>query len=507
MFYRLVPPAHLPKFVFFILFVNYACLHAGRKALASVKPALSDTAASPPHPTLTINTLGALDTAWLVAYSLGLVISGKISDKTTGMSQQTFLLVGTVGTTVSAALVAVLASPTQDATYILALGWTLNGAAQSIGWPTSIGMLTRYFGAGQRGVLFGAWSSCVSLGNVAGGALGAAVLAGHAWPAVFSYSALVTAAAALLLFFSLHGATPPPTHEHVALPHTAPDDNDDDADDDASCDDERNDDALLELRGGDASDAAVDTDRPVSLREALLLPGVLPFAATNACTKGVSYSLLFWLPLYLTQHLHEAPGFAVAMATLYDVGGVVGGLVFGYLSDKMLQRGWPRSVSIAGLLLGSGVTVQVYYAFGGRSLALNVVLMLLVGAFANSAYNLINSTIAADLGSQTDRLGGRSARSTVTGIIDASGSAGAALSQPLVAQLDTRYGWAGVFVGLTLMCCLSCCFIGPTVWRDIRARRARPPAGDHSIAIEPLLQSGSAPDDEARTAAVATTII
>jgi OPA family glycerol-3-phosphate transporter-like MFS transporter 1/2 len=316
----------------------------------------------------------------------------------------------------------------------------------------------------------------VSLGNVAGGALGAAVLSTSEWPAVFTYSALVMGAGAVALVVGLKGATPADEGRTSSVGTEVRGD---------AVDEE----LVVEEHDGDS----VDSDRPVTFREALLLPGVIPFAATNACTKGVSYSLLFWLPLYLTQHLHEGQGFAVAMATLYDVGGVAGGLAFGYLSDKLLQRGWARSISIAGLLVGSGITVQLYYLFGGVSLALNVVLMVLVGAFANSAYNLINSTIAADLGSQSDRLGGRSARSTVTGIIDASGSAGAALSQPLVALLDTTYGWSGVFAGLTLMCILSCLLLTPTVVRDLRNRQ-RQPVDAPRISIEPLLLQDVAAD-------------
>lgn len=50
--------------------------------------------------------------------------------------------------------------------------------------------------------------------------------------------------------------------------------------------------------------------------------------------KSVSYTFLFWLPTYIS----DAGGFQAAMsadlATVFDIGGIAGGLIAGLASDR-----------------------------------------------------------------------------------------------------------------------------------------------------------------------------
>ena len=46
--------------------------------------------------------------------------------------------------------------------------------------------------------------------------------------------------------------------------------------------------------------------------------------------------LIMWLPYYMAAELAYAPGMAAYMSTLYDVGGMVGAVAGGFLSDRVM---------------------------------------------------------------------------------------------------------------------------------------------------------------------------
>ena len=64
-------------------------------------------------------------------------------------------------------------------TYYLLL-WGINGLVQSSGWPCVVSIVGNWFGKTGRGLLFGIWSSCASVGNIVGSLMaGALVIYGY----------------------------------------------------------------------------------------------------------------------------------------------------------------------------------------------------------------------------------------------------------------------------------------------------------------------------------------
>ena len=74
----------------------------------------------------------------------------------------------------------------------------------------------------------------------------------------------------------------------------------------------------------------------------------------------MSYVLLFWLPFYLSAELHKSEELADLVSTLFDVGGVVGGILFGLLSDYAMARGAGRSLVLLPILILSAITLYLY---------------------------------------------------------------------------------------------------------------------------------------------------
>jgi len=79
--------------------------------------------------------------------------------------------------------------------------------------------------------------------------------------------------------------------------------------------------------------------------------------------------------------------------------------------------------------------------------------MSVVGFFIGGVANIISATITADLGRQDAIKGNKEGLSTVTGIVDGTGSIGAALGQLLVPLIQEKFNWFYVFyLFISLVC-------------------------------------------------------
>ncbi|RID52856.1 hypothetical protein BRARA_G00291 [Brassica rapa] len=158
----------------------------------------------------------------------------------------------------------------------------------------------------------------------------------------------------------------------------------------------------------------------------------------------VAYTFLYWLPYYLRHQAvagvyisHKTAGI---LSTVFDIGGVFGGISAGFISDKIKAR---ALTSIAFLSLSIPVLIM-YRVYGSVSMFINIGLMFISGLLVNGPYALITTAVAADLGTQDSIKGNGRALATVTAIIDGTGSVGAALG-PLLAGYISSRGWNSVF--------------------------------------------------------------
>lgn len=85
------------------------------------------------------------------------------------------------------------------------------------------------------------------------------------------------------------------------------------------------------------------------------------------------------------------------LCSFIDLGGIVGGIAIGFVSDKLGKRGIVSCVAVA-------LAVPVLYFYRvisdgvGTNVPVNVACMLVAGAFVNAPYALITTAVSADLG-------------------------------------------------------------------------------------------------------------
>ena len=197
----------------------------------------------------------------------------------------------------------------------------------------------------------------------------------------------------------------------------------------------------VQVVGSTLSALSVMPTTAISFRRACCIPGVLAYALAFACVKAVLYSFLFWLPFYLSTAFKLEPGIANLYAMSYDLGSVIGGTAAGFLVDRFLRGTGHGLVAMVGL--GASGAPLLFLALnnpsatGGMSLPATVVVVFLSGCFLGGPSTLIAGIAAADFGNHASlRREHESAVGTVSGIIDGTGSIGAAAVQFLVGFLS-----------------------------------------------------------------------
>lgn len=131
------------------------------------------------------------------------------------------------------------------------------------------------------------------------------------------------------------------------------------------------------------------------------------------------------------------------LSTLFDVGGVVGGILAGHISDRLDAR----AITAASFMYCAIPALFFYRSYGQLSLTMNIALMFITGMFVNGPYALITTAVSADLGTHSSLKGNSRALATVTAIIDGTGSVGAAIGPLLTGYISSK-SWSAVFTML-----------------------------------------------------------
>ncbi|XP_054940772.1 sugar phosphate exchanger 3 isoform X5 [Physeter macrocephalus] len=370
--------------VFLLTFFSYSLLHASRKTFSNVKVSISKQwtpsafnksielpveiwSSNHLFPSTEEATLflGTLDTIFLFSYAVGLFVSGIVGDR---LNLRWVLSFGMC----SSALVVFVFGTLTEWLHFYNKGlycslWIVNGLLQSTGWPCVVAVMGNWFGKAGRGVVFGLWSACASVGNILGACLASSVLQ-------YGYE----------------------------------------------------------------------------------------YSLAYACLKLVNYSFFFWLPFYLSNNFGWKEAEADKLSIWYDVGGIIGGTLQGFISDVLQKRAPVLALS---LLLAVGSLVG--YSRSPNDKSINALLMAVTGFFIGGPSNMISSAISADLGRQELIQGSSEALATVTGIVDGTGSIGAAVGQYLVSLMQDNLGWMWVFYFFILMTSCTILFISPLIVREI----------------------------------------
>jgi MFS transporter, OPA family, solute carrier family 37 (glycerol-3-phosphate transporter), member 3 len=150
-----------------------------------------------------------------------------------------------------------------------------------------------------------------------------------------------------------------------------------------------------------------------------------------------------------------------------DLGAMFGSMALGYLSDLMYGKRSP--VALGAVLFSIVISYVVTFNVYDMPSPLFFVLMFLLGFFISGLNNMISSACSADLGKQEALKGNARAISTVTGIIDGTGTLGSAAGQFIVGITQANYGWQnGYWLIIAIDCTITVIPILKIVYEEFK---------------------------------------
>jgi len=162
--------------------------------------------------------------------------------------------------------------------------------------------------------------------------------------------------------------------------------------------------------------------------------------------------VLDWGPTLLTQAKHLQLTNAGWMVAAFEISGMIGALIAGWLTDRLFGgRGFRSCVFYMAM---AGISILLFWKIAGESIWLNTLLLCLSGFFIYGPQCLI-SIAAANLATKR-------AAATAVGLTGMFGYASTTLSGIGLGKLVQTYGWDAGFIGMlivaaigTLVCALG----------------------------------------------------
>lgn len=381
--------SHQQKSLVFVLsFLCMASRHSCLEGWYVIKPTLTDTLA------LSSTWLGAIDTMYLFCYSIGLYVSGILED---GYSMKLVISIGMVLASLLYYFMVVMGSYGYVSPWFFLLCWGLQGFLQSTVWPGAVSLIGNWFPKASHGGWMGLWSCNSSIGNIIGAQVALLILGyTSSWEIVMlSVSSFMLISAILTYFF---------------------------------------------VQDRPQGNSPMIRKGSINFWKAWKLPGVMEYSFAYGCIKMLNYSMMMWLPYYLVVHVQASNFQKIFLITLFDLAGIGSSAVAGVISDKINSR-----VKVIMSMLVAVMPVFIMFRFGGPdNIWIYYILIPLSGSLIVACSNLVTTCVATDLAHHTEALEHTHAMATVTGIIDGTGSLGAACGQIFIGWIQI-YSWNYVF--------------------------------------------------------------
>ena len=397
-----------------LLWLAYASSYLLRKPLALIKSDLVKDLALP------INALGWLDVSLLLPYAGVSLTLGWVADV---VGHRTVLGLGLV--------ISGLCS--------VAIGWATNiymiclllfgtGASQALLWPAAGSILSRWFSPSDRNYAFGIFGTSCFAGSVLATYLAVYLRELSGWRGIFVPCSIIAICVGVLVLFFAH---PPKTYNITIA-----------GNDDADIGFEKV--TLIDSKQGSTSTEVKKSLTFTGVMKLKLMPSI---CLSILCMKYVRYAFLLWLPYFLHEALNYSEVNAGMSSTVFDIGGVLGSLVNGFLVRHLFRLN--NILGSAGTCFLTGIFMVLFFLSTDLSFFFHMTLLGLGGMFNCAGDILLTGPVAASIGNE------HGAAAAVSGVINGMGSVGSVVQGPIVAWVGATLGWMAVIPLLTVVATLG----------------------------------------------------
>lgn len=399
--------------VFAATWLSYVGFYYCRKPFSIAKSAMGQEAG------FDATTLGNIGAAYLIAYAIGQFLASGLG---TRVGPRVNLLLGmTLSVLVSLCFGLTLSAP-------LLIGlMAANGIAQATGWSGNVGTMAAWFRKAERGKIMGIWATNFTIGALTATWFASWALGKWGWRGAFYSGAVVLVA--VILFFVFNQRNSPEDAGLVALedPAEAPSD------------------------GAEAPSALASLNR-AAITNILLVGGFYFFA------KLIRYAIWSWVPFFLERNYGLKGDDAGYYSTMFDLCGIPGVIVTGWLSDRFF-RSKRAGISLI-MVLAMTASCGLLYLVGSSSVTVFALCLGLVGFTLYGPDALMTGAGAMDIGS-------RRAAVLASGLISGLGSLGPVVQELVIGKMyDSKDGDLGpIFLLLFGSAAMAAVFCAALVYR------------------------------------------
>ena len=380
----------------FPLGLTYATFYMGRYNFNVVK----GTMGSMFH--LDKAEMGIIATAGFWTYGLSVIFNGPLGDKVGGRKA---ILFGAAGVVVMNLLIGLLFLNGWATRIVVGMSllYSLNMYFQSFGALSVVKVNASWFHVRERGVFGGVFGSMISAGYFLALAVGGWILAHFPWYMIF----IIPSAAVLIMFLV-----------DLVMVRDRPSD--------------------AGYQDFDTGDASAGDDTPVNwsylVQKVFTHPVVVTIAAAEFCTGFVRQGLLLYFTEYLKEVHHVDPGSTLFWwaGTGVTLGGIAGGLLCGWLSDRLFHSRRPPVAFVFYI----GQIVALLCLGLARTPVAATLLIGLSCMFIFGVHGMLSGTASMDFG-------GRKGAATAAGMLDGIQYIAAGLTGFGLGWILKTHGWDG----------------------------------------------------------------
>ena len=330
---------------------------------------------------LNATQLGAISSCLLYAYAAGKFVNGVLADRSNikrfmaaGLSVSAFtnLIFGLTGlwsTAVGAASSALV--------LFLCFLWTLNGWAQSMGTAPAVIGLSRWYPLSIRGTYYGFFSSSHNIGEGLSFVFCGALVGLMGWQWGFMGSAIAGVIGVIVILLFMHDNPESKGLKQVEV----------------LTGEKTQEEVDAEAAAKAASKATADAEAKEIQKSVFKNPGVWFLALASGFMYVARYAVNGWGVMVL-----EGKGYSTVEATsIISINawcGIFGTVLSGFLSDKLFKGDRQLPALVAGIL---HVISLIIFLYGGDSVAINVVAMVLRGLAIGVLICFLGGLMAVDI--------------------------------------------------------------------------------------------------------------
>ncbi len=369
--------------IFIITYITYAAYYLARLSLSVALPEIGRDLGYSKF------ELGIIGGAFSIVYALGQFINGQLADS---FGPKRIISFGLAMSAIVSSLFGY-----SETFIVLVLLWGINGYFQSTGWPSAVKIIRNWFGERRIGLVGGIFGSCFLVGNMISWIVLGYVVSIYGWRFAFivPMPLLVSLAA---LFHVVVSDAPQEQRENGTN-------------------------QLQKLAG--------------SLRKIMFSRKILAVAGAYVLLQFVRSGFTLWAPSYVIENYGLSPDLAGYTVAVIPIGGIIGSITTGWLSERLNSKGIVGRIKSMVLLTFCLILVLAAMHFMiSYGIYICLILLFLGGLTLYGPHTTMATIVPMDFEKEYGAAG-------VAGVIDGLGYLGLTLADPFIGWVVDTYSWNG----------------------------------------------------------------